>query len=291
MLRLVPTAVVAGTGPVLSGVSDLIRRSSSFELLSVLDLAAAGERGWHELLAAPGVDLVVLDASGPDRLRRVRQLAEAGKAVLLCEPFPLLTEELDGLLSIERESERPIGVLAPHRALLDDATRAHTWGPKTSAVLVVSAYRPVEAHRWARWAPVAEVPTTAAALCEAAPYLDLVCQLLGEPRDVRSLGPGAGVEVGIADFVGGARLAFSGTSRASIGVERLDLLDTGHRLRVEDGRSWLEGPAGLRAGGPLSLPDAHEVVLAEMAGAINSFDTLRHCSLAAGRGLAMLLGS
>lgn len=290
MPPLTPTAVVAGTGPVLSGVAAAVRRSSAFELLSVLDLGADGEPGWRELLAAPGVDLVVLNEGGPDRLRRVWQLAEAGKAVLLSEPFPLLAEELDGLLLVERESERPIGLIAPHRALLDDAIRAHTWGPRTSGVLEVSAFRPVEAYRWARWAAVAEAPATAATLCEAAPYLDLVCQLLGEPRAMRSLGPGAGVEVGIIDFDRGARLAFVGTSRAAIEVERLDLLDTGHRLRLEDGLSCLEGPTGLTASRPLSLSGAQEVLLAEMARAVNTADKLQYCSLAAGRGLAMLLG-
>lgn len=291
MLSPVPSAVVAGAGPALSGTAAVLRRSTAVELSAVLDLGTDGDRGWRELLAAPLVDLVVLDETGPERLRKVRQLAECGKAVLLAEPFPLTVEELDGLLAVELVSERPIGLLSPHRALPGKAAQEHNWGRFTCGVLAVSGFHPAEAHRWARWGKLADGAAAQAALRAVAPYLDLVCQLLGNPGRVCSFGPSAGAHVGIVDFAQGARLAFAVTSRAGARVERLDLLDAGHRLWFENGLLHLEGPAGVRTTELTSLSAAHELLLTEMAMAINAIGKLQHCSLAAGRGLAMLLGA
>ncbi|QMU75415.1 hypothetical protein GXW83_06280 [Streptacidiphilus sp. PB12-B1b] len=287
----VPSAVVAGVGLTLSGTAAVLRRSAALELSAVLDLGGGVGRGWRQLLAAPEVDLVVLDETGPERLRKVRQLADSGKAVLLADPFPLTVEELDGLLTAERASDRPIGLLAPHRALLGAAAQGHSWGPLTCGVLAVSGFRQVEAHRWGRWGALADGAPAQAALRAVAPYLDLVCQLLGEPQVLCSLGPGSGADVGLVDFAQGARLAWAVTSRATAQVERLDLLDGGHRLRLEDGWLHVEGPAGRSTTELTSLPAAHELLLGEMAAAINAVGKLRYCSLAAGRGLAMLLGA
>lgn len=290
MSHLIPSAAVVGTRPEISETALLLERSTAFDLAATVDLGRSDDHAWKDLLASRGIDLVVLDGHGPDRLRLVRQLHAANKAVLLSEPFPLTPGELDQLLRLEAAGGRPIGVLAPHRALLGEETTELARSPFACGILEISVYRPVEAHRWARWAPLAESPATQAALRAAAPYLDMVCQVLGKPTTVVSLGPDNGTGVGIADFARGCRLAFAVTSQSASQVERLDLLGADSRLRIEGGRVFLEQDFGTRTTELPTLPSARELLLHEMANAIKAVGKLRYGSLAASRGLAMILG-
>ncbi|MFE5732529.1 hypothetical protein ACFQ7A_16685 [Streptomyces sp. NPDC056528] len=283
------SAVVAGSRSTLSETARLVRRSTAFDLAATVDLDRGDEEAESRLSAFPGADLVVLDAVGAERLRLIRRLREARKAVLLADPFPLPLGELDQLLGLQAAGGPPIGVLAPHRALLDGFAPGSLPAPFTCGVLEVSDYRPAEAHRWARWAPLAEDRAAQAALRSAAPYLDLACQLLGEPEAVRAPGPDDGTRVGTVDFAGGCRFTFAMTSRSSSHVERLDLLGRDARLRIEGGRASLEQDFAVRTAELPSLISACELLLHEMASAIRAVGRLRYGSLAAGRGLAMIL--
>ncbi|MFJ9108836.1 hypothetical protein [Streptomyces sp. NPDC102283] len=284
------SAAVAGTWSTLSETAHMVEESSAFGLADVVDLDRGDDRAWQGLVASPGLDLVVLDAAGDDRPELVRQLHGAGKAVLLTEPFPMTAGELEELIRLQAAGGRPIGVLAPHRALLHGAETASPATPFAYGVLEVSDCRPVEAHRWARWAPLTRNPETQAALRAVAFHLDLACQLLGAPETVCVSGFDDGTGVGIVNFARGCRFVFAVTSRSANRVERLDLLGAGSRIRVADGRVSLEQDFVVRTAELPSLISARELLLHEMADAIRTVGRLRYGSLAAGRGLAKILG-
>ncbi|MGW2649023.1 Gfo/Idh/MocA family protein [Streptomyces sp. NPDC001393] len=250
---------------------------------------------WQHLLTDRSIRLVALCTPPGGRAELAEQALEAGKAVLLEKPPATSTAELDRLVETARRTGNPIGVMLQHRLRLPDKVLAWDWPAATSAVLEVSRFRPAAHFQRASWRgdPANALGGITAHL--GVHYLDLACQLLGEPSEVRVTGTrelAPGIETrtaGVVRFAGGATLSFAVTAESGSRTERLDLLGPDRRLLVEDGRV-----TGDDLGEPFAAPAAHtpelrREVYRDMVEAIATGRAPRHCHLAGARAVTMIL--
>ncbi|MEV4614795.1 Gfo/Idh/MocA family oxidoreductase [Kitasatospora sp. NPDC049258] len=251
--------------------------------------------GWAELLGDPEVELVALCTPPGGRAELAEQALAAGKAVLLERPAACSPAEVDRLLAVSRRVGRPVGVMFQHRRLIPEQVLRWDWGPGATAVLHVSRFRPTAHYHRAGWRhdPARALGGVGAHL--GAHYLDLACQVLGEPAAVHVVGRrevAAGIDsriAGVVDYRGGATLGFAVTAESTVRVARLEVLGADCRLLVQDGEVTTE-TGGVIEDHP-ALPGARLrlEVYRDMAEALATGKPPRHCGLDAARAVTTIL--
>lgn len=275
------------------------------ELRGVLDLDPAARipagtaryASWEQLLDDPSVRLVSLCTPPGGRTAAARAVLESGRAVLVEMPAATTTAELDSLAAVSHRTGQPAGVMFQHRFRLPDDVLDWTWQPSTTAVLEVSGYRPADYFRRTDWRkdPARALGGITAHL--GAHYLDLACQLLGEPAEIhlartREVVPGIESRAaGVVGFTGGATLSFAVTSESATRTERLTVMDVNQSLLIEDGRIRSDRDGVLTDHPAAPAERLHTEVYEEMLRAVTTGRTLRRCHLTGARAVTMILES
>ncbi|GAA0676680.1 hypothetical protein GCM10010193_32320 [Kitasatospora atroaurantiaca] len=252
---------------------------------------------WEQLLRDPSVQLVSLCTPPGGRAELARQALAAGKAVLLEKPPAASTAELDLLVELSERSGRPVGVMLQHRFGVPEEVLGRTWQPAATALLEVSRYRPAAYFQRASWRHDPALALGGITAHLGVHYLDLACQLLGEPAEVklagaRQLVPGIDTRAaGVVRFTGGGTLSFAVTAESVARTERLTILDADQCLLVENGRIALDGGAGPAGHRAASASELRGEVYRDMARAIAAGRQPRRCHLAGARAVTMILES
>ncbi|POX58194.1 hypothetical protein C3492_39100 [Streptomyces sp. Ru62] len=209
-------------------------------------------RRWAELLDSPEIELLVLAVPPEDRVALSRAARAAGKAVLLEEGPPLSLTELDQLAEDDVVGEAPMGMVLPLRGLLtlDHALTRIPWTALACGGLLVSTFAPdlgPPPGQGRALRPVTDRvrPASRAALDAVSPYLDLVCQLFGEPVTAGLEGLDTGVAAGSVAFAFGARLSLVVTVRSVISDMQLRLTDTERSVVLHGRELWVEDASGV----------------------------------------------
>ncbi|MFI5978423.1 Gfo/Idh/MocA family protein [Streptomyces sp. NPDC051452] len=253
---------------------------------------------WQALLADPRVELVALCLPPGSRAALAVQALEHGKAVLLEKPPAVSVAEIDWITDTARRFRRPVGVMLQHRMRLPAAVLDADWAdPAVTAVLEVSRYRPPAHYRRAGWRGDAVSAFGGIAAHLGVHYLDLACQLLGEPRAVRlapsrQLAPGIDSRVtGHIEFQSGATLAFTVTAESAFRSERLQMLGPDGGLCVADGMVTTQlGETGQTLP-TVPTPRLRRMVYEEMAEAVTTGLPPRRCHLEGARAVTAILAS
>ncbi|MGW6024764.1 Gfo/Idh/MocA family protein [Streptomyces sp. NPDC055099] len=198
------------------------------EAAAVARSAGLETRDMDQVLADESIRLVALCRPPEHRRLWIRALVAAGKHLLLDSPAAQSAHELCELLFLTERDKVLAGVMAQHRFTLPrdiwhgDPNRF----AGAEANLVVSRLAGVH-------------------------YLDLACQILGTPREVRTLptgaaGPDADVRTtAYVRFTSGAHLTLTVTSPTS---------PAGERLSVLGATDWIDVRAGAVSGEVAGLP-------------------------------------
>ncbi|MER5891309.1 Gfo/Idh/MocA family oxidoreductase [Streptomyces sp. NPDC001941] len=253
---------------------------------------------WQALLADPRVELVAMCLPPGNRAALAVQALEHGKAVLLEKPPAVSVAEIDLITAAARRAGRPVGVMLQHRMRLPDAVHDANWAdPAVTAVLEVSRYRPPAHYRRADWRSDSTAAFGGIAAHLGVHYLDLACQLLGEPRSVhlapsRQLAPGIDSRVtGHVEFTGGATLAFTVTAESAFRTERLQVLGPDGSLCVADGMVTTHlGETGQTLP-TVPTPQLRRMVYEDMARAVVTGLPPRRCHLDGARAVTAVLAS
>ncbi|MFI8350686.1 Gfo/Idh/MocA family protein [Streptomyces sp. NPDC085596] len=251
---------------------------------------------WEVLLADPDINLVGLCLPPGGRAALALEALKAGKAVLLEAPPALCEREVDLMVATAERVGRPIGVMLQQRHRLPEAVCSADWSdPSVTATLEVARFRPPAHFRRARWRsdPAAALGGTAAH--HAVHYLDLACQLLGDPArmwiaPLRELSRGIDTRVtGVVEFRGGATLSFATTSEAAATTERLHVLGPDGSLSVENGTVSARIGDAEDVWPTLRGPSLRRLVYEDMAEAMRSGRRTRHSGLDDARAVTRIL--
>ena len=250
---------------------------------------------WPDLLADPDVQVVSLCTPPGGRADLAHQALESGKAVLLEKPPVTNLAELDALVELAEARRLPVGVMLQHRMRLPQDVLDWSWSPSTTATLQVARFRPTAHFRREGWR---QDPANALGGITAhlgVHYLDLACQLLGEPdeitfRGIREVSPGIDIRTAsVVRFTSGATLAFTVTGESTVRSERLDVLGIDQRVTIEDGRVATDSGRGLADHSAAPTADLRGEVYREMAEAVRHGRQPARCHLAGARGVTRIL--
>ncbi len=283
--------------------ADALKDAGFARIRSVLDADPALDTGplpraqsWEALLADPEVDLIALCTPPGGRARLAEQALAAGKAVLLEKPPAVSVAELDALVALADAQGLPVGVMLQHRHRLPDRITDLDWTAAASGVLQVSRFRPPAHYRRVGWRhdPAASLGGITAHL--GVHYLDLACQLLGEPSGVHLAGRRehiAGIDsriAGVVEFTGGGLLSFVVTAESTVRTERLEILGAERRFLIQDGAVTVETAGGAAEDLP-GRPtwELRREVYRELAGAVATGTEPPRCSLRRARGITAVL--
>ncbi|MFF4704387.1 hypothetical protein ACWC4D_09965 [Streptomyces sp. NPDC001288] len=233
------------------GRCELFGTHAGRDLLGVPGSGPEAARRWTELLESPEIELLVLAVPPEDRVALSRAARAAGKAVLLEEGPPLSLAELDQFAESETGGAAPMGMVLPLRGLLalDRAVTQAPWTALACGGLLVSTFAPdlgpaLGQGRALRAVPDRARPASRVAVGAVSPYLDLVCQLFGEPVTARLDGLETGVAAGSVEFASGARLSLAVTVRSVFGNAELRLTDTERSVFLHGRELWVEDASG-----------------------------------------------
>ncbi|WP_326617703.1 Gfo/Idh/MocA family oxidoreductase [Streptomyces decoyicus] len=295
-------AAIVGYGSAGRQHAQAIKDSGSVELRAVvetdlaIDTAACARRSSvAEVLRDPRIDLVALCLPPGGRAELGRRVLGAGKALLVEKPPAMDVAELDDLLARAKTQQTVAAVMLQHRMLLPPEAFGAKWGPATTSVLEVSRPRSGDHYLTRRWRGQPEHALGGILAHLGVHYLDLACQLLGRPAEVRLLGrrnrlPGIDSRVaGTVRFESGAVLSFAVTSEAAMRSERLAVFGEKHSVVIENGAVMLNDGQGERAFDAIATPRLRSQVYREVALSIAAGEEPRRCSLHAARGVTMLL--
>lgn len=194
-----------------------------------------------ELLRSDDVDLVAFCTPPGERLDQARRAIEAGTAILLEKPPTASTADLDALVEAASAAGVTAGVMLQHRFALPTPPAAGESSADATCVVEVSRPRPADRFNQPGWRSDPERALGGITAHLGVHYLDLACQLLGDPVDVQVGVPAstdAGIDLratGYVRFAQGGTLAFAVTSSAGRRSERLAYLGPAWSLTVEDG--------------------------------------------------------
>lgn len=294
---------VVGFGSAGRQHAQALRGAGFARLRGVLDANAAVEipdgvaryASWSALLADPDVAVVSLCTPPGGRADLARQALEAGKAVLLEKPPVTSLAELDALVELGERLRLPVGVMLQHRMRVPREVLDWRWSPETTATLQVARFRPLAHFQREGWRrdPANALGGITAHL--GVHYLDLACQLLGEPEEVtfqgiREVSPGIDIRTAaVVRFTSGATLAFTVTGESTVRTERLDVLGVEQRVTVEDGRVATDFGQGLADHAAAPTADLRTEVYREMAEAVRNRRQPERCHLAGAAGVTRIL--
>jgi predicted dehydrogenase len=205
------------------------------------------------VLADPTVGLVALCVPPGERPSLTEAALAAGKHLLVEKPPARSAAELEDLLLAAARARRLAGVMFQHRYALPEPLRTGAPERFANGVATLLIARPrAAAHYRAGWRSRPETAAGGVAVHLGVHYLDLACQLLGEPVAVRPLSrtdatPGIDVEVcGHVSFRCGAEMSVTVTSRVAVRYEQLTVLGE---------HDWVE----LRSGAATGMLDGQQI--------------------------------
>jgi predicted dehydrogenase len=196
-----------------------------------------------DVLADSRVDLVAIATPPGTHRALAHQVLAGGRAVLVEKP-PLLAE--DDLRAVVADADRRglvAGVMLQHRFRLPRPAVLQPWAASAVAVVEVVRHRAAHHYHEAAWRVDPRESGGGLLAHLGVHYLDLACQLLGEPDDVVAHIdplPGADIDqraVLSVHFRSGARLAFIGTTALHSHGERLAVYDAERQLLVDGART------------------------------------------------------
>jgi predicted dehydrogenase len=239
---------------------------------------------------------IVAIATPPGNHRELAQrVLSAGRAILLEKP-PLLTSlDLDIVIAHADAMGLAAGVMLQHRFRLGPDMTAHAWTDQALASVEVVRHRPAEHYSRAGWRTDAASSGGGLLAHLGVHYLDLACQLLGEPEvldaDIGELA-GTSIDQRIvlrARFRSGAGLAFVGSTALQSFAERLAVYDVDRQLVIEP-KSTIYSAAGVEeiATAP-ATPELRARVYADVATAVRERRDPRVADLRSARGVIRLL--
>lgn len=195
------------------GLAGSVFHAPLIQACEGLRLAAVGSRSFEgkqppegvrcasidEVLADPGIELIVVATPNDSHASLARQALAAGKHVLVDKPFALRVAEAEELVALAREQDRCLSVFHNRRWDADFLTAQQViaedrLGSIAYAEFHFDRYRPEPRPRWR------EQPGEGAGLLyDLGPHLiDQACCLFGLPRavtaDVLAQRPGAEVD-------------------------------------------------------------------------------------------------
>ncbi|MCX5383336.1 Gfo/Idh/MocA family protein [Streptomyces sp. NBC_00083] len=283
--------------------AEALAGASGFRVAAVVEANAGLTTGalrrlpsWEVLLADPGINLVGLCLPPGGRADLALEALKAGKAVLLEAPPALCEREVDLMVATAEQVGRPIGVMLQHRHRLPEAVRAADWSaPSVTATLEVSRFRPPAHFHRTGWRSDPTSALGGAAAHLAVHYVDLACQLLGDPSGVwtaplREVRRGIDTRVtGVVEFASGATLSFTATSEAAASSERLRVLGPDHSLAVDNGTVSARIGDAEDVWPTLRGPSLRRLVYQDMAEAMRSGGRPRHSDLDGARAVTRIL--
>jgi predicted dehydrogenase len=232
-------------------------------------------RDFSDLLGDPMVDVMGICTDPRSHLELGLRSLAAGKAAVIEKPPALSPRDVEELEAASGKYRRPLAVMLQHRARLPEEAFRKEWSANASAVVEVFRHRP-RVHYASTWRgdPVRSGGGFFAHL--AVHYVDLACQLLGEPEWVRAIvetAPGVSVDVRAALALrmgSGALLTVHASSLPAARQERLHVLD-GERFLTVTGQETRYGEGGREIAIPApSTADLRAAVYGEVAGALRS---------------------
>jgi UDP-N-acetyl-2-amino-2-deoxyglucuronate dehydrogenase len=250
-----------------------------------------------EALADPSVELLALCVPPGDRPPVTAAALAAGKH-LLVEKLPARSAaELDELLRGVARAGLLAGVMFQHRFALPEPLRvgAPERFARAVASLLVSRPRPATHFRAGDWRSRPETAVGGVTAHLGVHYLDLACQLLGEPTAIRPLARTdavAGIDVQLCGHVSfrlGAELAVTVTSRAAARHEQLTVLGERDWVELRSGATTgeLDGRSLAVPGRP--VPELRAAVYRELVGAVRGGLALDLAALSRSAGVAAVI--
>ncbi|MFF6807552.1 Gfo/Idh/MocA family oxidoreductase [Streptomyces sp. NPDC012616] len=213
-------------------------------------------RPLSEALADPGTDAVAVCLPPGHRPAVLADAVAAGKHLIIEKLPARLPAELDEILAASARAELFSTVMFQHRFALPGPLRDEAPERFADAVgsLLISRPRSADHYREG-WRAEPEAAVGGVSVHLGAHYLDLACQLLGEPVAITCLSRTdavAGIDTELSGhiaFRSGARLTVTVTCRAAARFEQLTVLGR---------QDWVEVRAGATAGEvdgrPLAAP-------------------------------------
>ncbi|WP_432252074.1 Gfo/Idh/MocA family protein [Streptomyces sp. HNM1019] len=280
-------AVEAASGLRLVGVVDTDPAADTAALPRYASLSG--------LLQDPRVGLVSLCLPPGGRAEAARDVLRAGRALLVEKPPAMTVDELDSIVSLGTDRGLPTGVMLQHRMRLTDETETGLFrSPQVTAALEVSRYRPVVHYHQRGWRGRPREALGGILAHLGIHYLDLACQILGSPVEVRETGrrerlPGIDSRIAaLVRFESGAVLSMTVSAESSVRGERLVVYGPDRRLVIEDGQVTLTTETGPRTSPVEPTPTLRRRVYEEMAHAIENGSAPVACSLVRARGVTWL---
>lgn len=178
-------------------------------------------------LSDDSVDVVVLATGRPSTHADLAEWAlSRGKAVVLERPAALTTSDFDRIEKAGEESGLPVFVMQHHRYHVPLPAREDLWPGDTVGLVDVARIR-AEAYSGTGVMDSEDRILAGSLASVAIHYVDLACQLLGQPVAVSGqvgVDPESGIQSRIAlsvDFRSGAMLAITSTMHSSAQTNRL----------------------------------------------------------------------
>jgi predicted dehydrogenase len=240
--------VVVGFGRAGKQHLEALKMSRHADVHSVLEVRSDLDIGphrraesWGQVLRDPSVDGVSLCLPPGGRAALALEALAAGKTVMLEKPAVANADELEKVLA----GSGRVGVMLQHRGLLLSDLQAG-WDADSVGTLLVSRPRP--AGHFTGWRAEASIACGGVTAHLGVHYLDLACQLFGEPvgvtiSDCQQCAPGIDVRcAGVLTFIGGATLAFVVTATTPQRLELLQLVGPRGSLTISDGTVRLSSP-------------------------------------------------
>lgn len=300
--------------------------------IAVVGLGNAGRQHLAAIEAIPDARLLAVVENDPERARSAAEaglpvrplstvLADASVELLaVCVPpgyRPLITAgafaagkhllvekaparsaaDLDELLDTAARAGVQTGVMFQHRFALPEKLLAGAPDRFAGAVgsILISRFRFANHFRAGDWRSQPETAVGGVTAHLGVHYLDLACQLLGEPESVTTLtrtdaAPGIDIELsGHVSFRSGAQLSVMVTSRAPARHEQLTILGR---------RDWMDLRSGTMTGEldgqPLAVSarpasDLRIQLYKELIGALRGGPAVDLSALSRSRGVAVVL--
>nr|WP_024126069.1 Gfo/Idh/MocA family oxidoreductase [Streptomyces sp. FR1]AHE38687.1 Oxidoreductase [Streptomyces sp. FR1] len=294
---------VVGYGAAGRQHAAALEMASGLRLVGVVDADPAADTGTlprYESLSAllhnPAVGLVALCLPPGSRAKAAHEIIRAGRALLIEKPPAMTVAELDSMAAHAADRALPAGVMLQHRMRLAGEIQSGTFrAPDVMAALEVSRYRPVGHYRERGWRGRPKEALGGIVAHLGIHYLDLACQLLGPPVDIREAGrrerlPGIDSRVAaVVLFESGAVLSMAVSAESAVRGERLAVYAPERRLVLEDGQVTVTTESGRITSPAEPTPALRRRVYEEMAHAIENGTAPAVCALDRARGVTWLM--
>jgi predicted dehydrogenase len=234
--------------------------------------------GLADALDDDGVQIAAVCTPPGERAKIAVQLLDATKAVLLEKPPVLTVEELDNVVLAGRRTGLPVGVMLQHRGRLPADLLRRRWSADATAAVQVVRHRGPDHYRGTTWRHDPRRAGGGVVAHLASHYVDLLCQLFGDPVLVRGTAsadeiPGIDNRAALLlDMEHGRRCTVYASSRASEHAQRLTAEDQDLVLDVSENVTRIRTNDGVEELPARTPSDMRIAVYAEMAATVRDGD-------------------